>query len=171
MKKIFTSTILAASLIMIFILPASAVSFEAFQNVSDTVTGVNILMDAYKNSDNFSYTDDFLIFSDAQNSYYLIYGDIDSDSLTGKDLSYYRYYSTTTNGYSYNWLLTSGSFSDVFSFNNSNYTFISSSGLGGLEHSDFQNSYNSYLIMILITIFVVLFIFHIFRGIVGGGYN
>lgn len=171
MKKIFTSIFLAALLIMIFIFPASALSFDAYQNVSDTVTGVNILMDAYMNDENFSYSDDFIIFSDSSNSYYLVYGDIDPTTLSGTDLNFYRYYSTTTTGYSYNWLLTSGTFLDVFSFNNGNYMFVSSSALGGLQHSFYEESYQSYMITCLIAAFLILFIFNLFRSFLGGDYH
>lgn len=171
MKKIVISIVLSALLMSCFVIPSFAAGFTGYQNVSDTVTSVNILMDAYMNDEDFSYSDDYLIFSDAQNSYYLVYGEIDPTTLSGTDLNYYRYYSTTATGYGYNWLLTSGTFSDVFSFNNGDYTYVSSSGLGGLQHTSFEESYDVYILICLVVVFVVLFVFNLFRGFVGGGYN
>ncbi len=144
------------SLILIFSFPliSSAASYSPYGGVTDTSSQVNILYDAYLNSEDFSFDDDFLIMRDAQSSYYLFYGDLSSSAV-----SYIRYYTSGTNN---QYLLSYGTDSN-FSYSLNSYTVVGTVP-GSLALTDHYSNMQQGSVRTILFVFVIVFVFFVFRS-------
>lgn len=149
------SLLFSAFFVFIFSVFASASNYTPYGSVTDSSSQVNILYDAYLNFEDFSFENDFLILREDQYSYYLFYGD-----LTSSEVSYIRYYSEGS--YNSQYLISYGT-DDNFSYTLNNYTVVGTVP-GSLALTDhFSNErFNSFRVILIL--FVILFIFSIFRS-------
>ena len=151
----YFSIVISAFLVMFFPVFSSASNYSPYGSVTDSSSQVNILYDAYLNSDDFSFDNDFLIMRDAQSSYYLFYGD-----LTSSEVSYIRYYSDGS--YSSQYLISYG-IDNSFSYSLNNYTVVGTVP-GSLALTDHYSNQQHGSLRTICLIFVIVFIFYVFRS-------
>lgn len=136
---------------------AGAATYTPYGGITDSSSQANILYDYYRNLDTFDYNDEFLIMRSGQYEYYLFF----SDSLSDPTVNYISYTATGTQ-YNSTYVLNVGVDSN-FKYNLNEYTVVGNiSGTGA--YAEHYSSYHQYLIQIAATVFLVFFIFSIFRS-------
>ena len=165
MKKII---VLLVSCLLFFdlIIFSYAESFTAYGSVTDQTSQVNILTDAYINSQYYSPFNQYLIMRVGEYQYRLF----TALDLTGDDrISYIDYQRYSIGSYNYEYRLTYGSISSL-SYSLGNYTAVGNLP-DTLQSSDLRQSNFYFVIQILLIVFIILFIFNIFRIKTSRGYS
>lgn len=104
------SVLLLAFCLVFIPFQSNAMSISStYSDVVSTSSQAENLYNLAKSYDSFEYAD-FVIFRDSQYSYYIVWGELQhsSGTVTGSNVEYVRYYSTTTSGYSSNYLYEYG---------------------------------------------------------------
>lgn len=165
MKKIIVFLVTCLLFFDLIIL-SYAESFTAYGSVTDQSSQVNILTDAYINSPYYSPFNQYLIIRVGEYQYRLF----TAPDLSGDDrISYIDYQRYSIGSYNYEYRITYGSISSL-SYSLGNYTAVGNIP-GTLQSSDLRQSNFYFVIQILIIIFIILFIFSIFRIKTSRGYS
>lgn len=100
MKKLFSIFISVCLIISVFTVSASALNLSAVNDLASTNTNVTNLINYASSYPNF-YESDYVCFTDADYSYYIVWGDftVNNGVVTGGDIQYLHYYRTNTSGY------------------------------------------------------------------------
>lgn len=150
--------ILTLLLLPTFFIYSSAASFTPYAGVTESSSQVLLLYGYYANQADFSYSDEFLIMRSDQYAYYLFYG----SDLSSGNVNYISYVGSSSSGYNVTYVLDSGSMSDV-SFNLNDYSTVGNV-VGSAALTEHVSSYQSHLLFVLLSSFLLLFIFNIFRS-------
>lgn len=103
MKKIILVILTVLMLCSVFLLPSSALTVsDTYSDVTSTSSQAVNLVNYAANYESF-IDSDFVIFCDSQNSYYIVWGDLecDGDIVTGEDIEYIHYFRSGSSGASY----------------------------------------------------------------------
>lgn len=135
---------------------AGAATYTPYGGITDSSSQANILYDYYRNLDTFDYNDEFLIMRSGQYEYYLFY----SDSLSDTVVNYISY--TSGGQYNSTYVINLGVDSN-FKYNLNEYTVVGNiPGTGA--YAEHYSAYHQFLIQIVAFVFVLFFIFSIFRS-------
>lgn len=158
-KYVFV-VILTLLLVPTFFIFSSAASFTPYAGVTESSSQVQLLYGYYVNQADFSYTDEFLLMRSGQYAYYLFYG----SDLSSGNVKYISYIGTSSSSASYNvsYTISSGSMSGV-SFNLNDYSTVGNV-VGSAALTEHMFSYQLHLLFVLLSSFLLLFIFNIFRS-------
>lgn len=156
--KAFFSFFLALMLCIGCVLSSSAASYVPYSGLTDTSSQASLLYGYYKNLDDFSYDDEFIIMRSDQNAYYLFY----ADSLSSSQVNYISYIGTSSSGYNTTYTISMG-VENNFSFVINEYSVVGNIP-GTVSYSDHDFSFNSYLIQIAAYALLILFMFFVFRS-------
>lgn len=137
---------------------AGAATYTPYGGITDSSSQANILYDYYRNLDSFDYNDEFLIMRSGQYDYFLFF----ADSLSDAAVNYISYTQEGSSSYNSNYVLRIGIDSD-FSYSLNDYTVVGNiSGTGA--YAEHYSAYNQFLLQIAAFVFLVFFIFSIFRS-------
>lgn len=165
MKKIII-VLITCLLFFDLIFISYAESFTAYGSVNDQTSQVNILTDAYINSSYYSPFNQYLIMRVGEFQYRLF----TAPDLSGSNpISYIDYQRYSIGSYNYEYRLTYGSISSL-SYSLGNYTAVGNIP-GTLQSSDLRQSNFYFVLQILVIVFIILFIFSIFRIKTSRGYS
>lgn len=155
MKKILVVFLVVCG-VMFSCISAGAATYTPYGGITDSSSQSNILYDYYRNLDTFDYNDEFLIMRSGQYEYYLFY----SDSLADTVVNYISY--TSGGQYNSTYVINLGVDSN-FRYNLNEYTVVGNiPGTGA--YAEHYSSYHQFLIQIASFVFLVFFIFSIFRS-------
>ena len=154
MKKIL-SLLFISCLIFIFSFSSYAASFSAYGSVSNSTSYVQTLVGYYMNSDEYKFTNDFIVIRTGQYQYDLFFG----KELSGT-VKYYRL-SAQTSGYNTEWIFSSGSVSN-FSYSLGNYTAVGNVS-GSITSSDYRSQRFYLLGEIFLVLIIILIALRLFR--------
>ena len=142
--------------VMFSCISAGAATYTPYGGITDSSSQSNILYDYYRNLDTFDYNDEFLIMRSGQYEYYLFY----SDSLSDTVVNYISY--TSGGQYNSTYVINLGVDSN-FKYNLNEYTVVGNiPGTGA--YAEHFSVYNQYLLVVAAFVFLVMFVFSIFRS-------
>lgn len=154
-KSILTVLFAIVGVISSFI-SAAAATYTPYQGITDSSSQANILYDYYRNLDSFDYNDEFLIMRSDQYAYYLFF----ADSLDSGKVNYICY--SSSSNYNSQYELTIG-IDNNFKYNLNDYTVVGNiAGTGA--YAEHYSAYNQYLLVVAAFVFLVMFVFSIFRS-------
>ena len=136
---------------------ASAATYIPYQGLTDTSSQASLLYGYYRNLDNFSYDDEFIIMRSGQYEYYLFFGDLSSDKV-----NYISYTANSSSGYNQTYEINIGIESN-FHFVLNNYSVVGNIP-GTVAYSDHNSSFTDFTIQIAAYCSLILFIFFVFRN-------
>lgn len=156
--KALFSFFLALMLCIGCVVTSSAASYVPYSGLTDTSSQASLLYGYYKNLDDFSYDDEFIIMRTDQNSYYLFY----AESLSSSIVNYISYIGTSSSGYNTTYTINMG-VERNFNFVLNEYSVVGNIP-GTVAYSDHVSLLNSYLIQIAAYALLIVFMFFVFRS-------
>lgn len=156
-KAIF-SFFLALMLCIGSCLSASAATYTPYSGLTDTSSQASLLYGYYRNLEDFSYDNEFIIMRSDQNSYYLFY----APDLSAHSVNYISYIGSSSSGYNTTYQINMGTESN-FNFVLNEFSVVGNIP-GTVAYSDYNSSFNSFLIQIAAYALLIIFIFFVFRS-------
>ena len=157
LKALFSFFLVVLLLISVTV-SVSAATYTPYSGLTDTSSQASLLYGYYKNLDDFSYDNEFIIMRSDQNSYYLFY----ASDLSSSTVNYISYIGSSSSGYNTTYTINMGT-ENNFRFVLNEYSVVGNIP-GTVSYSDFESSFESFLIQIACYAFLLLFIFYIFRS-------
>lgn len=136
---------------------ASAATYTPYQGLTDSSSQASLLYGYYRNLDNFSYDDEFIIMRSGQYDYYLFFGDLSSDKV-----NFISYTANTSSGYNQIYEINFGIESN-FNYVLNNYSVVGNVP-GTVAYSEHNSNFTAFTIQIASYSSLILLIFFVFRN-------